>query len=118
MEDDFASKRVWDGRNCSVPISFDDPSSQDAGCLDTPDAVFGSAGFAHRNGMRIKVQNVIGTKSPVQIDLETWAELPDGIHINKYAYICIYYIYIHIYTLIHTHTLQWYCDGCGCGYDK
>ena len=25
VEDDFASKRVWDGRNCSVPISFDDP---------------------------------------------------------------------------------------------
>lgn len=101
MEDDFASKRVWDGRNCSVPISFDDPSSQDAGCLDTPDAVFGSAGFAHRNGMRIKVQNVIGTKSPVQIDLETSAELPDGIHINKYAYMHIY-VYI-TFTYIYTH---------------
>lgn len=101
VEDDFASKRVWDGRNCSVPISFDDPSSQDAGCLDTPDAVFGSAGFAHRNGMRIKVQNVIGTKSPVQIDLETSAELPDGIHINKYAYMHIY-VYI-TFTYIYTH---------------
>ena len=48
------------------------------GCLDTPDATFGSAGFAHRNGMRIKVQSVIETKSPVQIDFETLAELADG----------------------------------------
>ena len=71
------------------------PGSQDAGCLDTPDAVFGSAGFAHRNGMRIKVQNVIGTKSPVQIDLETSAELPDGIDINIRTYIYNIYMFRH-----------------------
>ena len=66
VEDDFASKTSvgWEkiAQSPSVLTILAYPGSQDAGCLDTPDAVFGSAGFAHRNGMRIKVQNVIGTK--------------------------------------------------------